>query len=80
MMSEDLVGMARAAEKDDRLSDGALYGKLTNEIERLRAALTKIAEMKPESICDSGFVHGPVLLLSNCQREARAALRPAHKR
>lgn len=35
-MSEDLVAMARAAENDDRLADGALYGKLADEIERLR--------------------------------------------
>jgi len=33
---DDLVQMARAAEKDERLSDGALYGKLANEIEGLR--------------------------------------------
>jgi hypothetical protein len=35
-MAEDLLVMARAAEKDERLSDGVLYGKLANEIERLR--------------------------------------------
>lgn len=32
----DLVAMARAAEKDERLSDGALYGNLADEIERLK--------------------------------------------
>lgn len=32
----DIVEMARAAEKDERLSTGALYGKLADEIERLR--------------------------------------------
>jgi hypothetical protein len=31
-----LLGMARAAQHDDRLADGALYGKLADEIERLR--------------------------------------------
>jgi hypothetical protein len=34
---EDIVAMARAAYRDDRLADGALYGKLADEIERLRA-------------------------------------------
>lgn len=33
--------MARAAQKDERLSDGALYGKLADEIERLRAELER---------------------------------------
>lgn len=42
-MAEDLVAMARAAMADERLSDGALYGKLADEIERLREAL-RIAE------------------------------------
>lgn len=31
-----LLGMARAAQHDDRLADGALYGKLADEIERQR--------------------------------------------
>lgn len=34
---EDIVAMARAAQRDERLSDGPLYGKLADEIERLRA-------------------------------------------
>jgi hypothetical protein len=38
-MAEDLVAMARAAKADERLSDGALYGKLADEIERLRRLL-----------------------------------------
>jgi len=33
----DLVRMARAAAKDDRLSDGDLYAKLADELERARA-------------------------------------------
>lgn len=49
------------------------------EIERLRAALKKIATMKPEPIAE-GFVHGPALLLSHCQREARQALKSNAKR
>lgn len=32
----DIVAMAWAARSDERLSDGALYGKLAAEIERLR--------------------------------------------
>ena len=35
MTPEDIVAMARAAQKDERLSDGALYGKLADAIERL---------------------------------------------
>jgi hypothetical protein len=35
-MTEDIIAMARAAQKDERLSDGALYGKLADEIESLR--------------------------------------------
>lgn len=49
---EDIVAMARAAEKDERLSDGALYGKLANEIERLRRChrivAKQVAFYKPE--------------------------------
>jgi hypothetical protein len=37
-MTEDIVAMARAAQHDERLSDGALYGKLAAEIERLQDA------------------------------------------
>jgi hypothetical protein len=40
----DIVAMARAAEKDERLSDGALYGKLADEIERLRALAKELAD------------------------------------
>lgn len=39
---EDLVAMARAAQRDERLSDGALYGKLADEIERLQKELDTI--------------------------------------
>ncbi len=34
---EDIVAMARAAYRDERLADGPLYGKLADEITRLRA-------------------------------------------
>jgi uncharacterized small protein (DUF1192 family) len=34
---EDIVAMARAAQRDERLADGPLYAKLADEIERLRA-------------------------------------------
>jgi len=34
-ISSNLVSMARAAQHDERLSDGALYGKLADAIERL---------------------------------------------
>ncbi len=34
---EDIVAMARAAQRDERLSDGPLYGKLADEITRLRS-------------------------------------------
>lgn len=36
---EKLIEMALAAEKDDRLSDGALYGKLARALAVHRAAL-----------------------------------------
>lgn len=38
----DIVEMMRAAGRDDRLADGALYLKAADEIERLRKALQKI--------------------------------------
>lgn len=40
--TEQLVDMARAAKVDDRLSDGALYGKLADEIERLNKLVTGV--------------------------------------
>jgi len=44
-MSEDIVAMARAAQQDERLSDGPLYGKLADEITRLRA---RVKELRKE--------------------------------
>jgi hypothetical protein len=50
---EDIVAMARAAYRDDRLADGALYGKLADEIERLRARVAdlerEVDRMRPRS-------------------------------
>ena len=47
-----LVGMARAAQHDDRLADGALYGKLADEIERqreiIRLANINLSMLLPE--------------------------------
>jgi hypothetical protein len=40
---ETLIQMARAAERDDRLSDGALYGKLARALALQSAALDKCA-------------------------------------
>lgn len=37
----DLVTMARAAQHDDRLADGALYGKLADKIEQMDDALRR---------------------------------------
>jgi hypothetical protein len=38
-MDQSIVEMARAAQHDDRLSDGALYGKLADKIEQMDKAL-----------------------------------------
>ncbi len=57
-MTEDIVAMARAAEKDERLSDGALYGKLADEIERLRAAL---------EVCASDWISAPGTVMGAAQ-------------
>lgn len=39
---EQLIGMARAAERDDRLSSGALYGKLARALAMQHTALDKL--------------------------------------
>ena len=36
-MSDDLVKMARLAQRDERMSTGALYGDLADRIEELEA-------------------------------------------
>jgi len=50
---EDIVAMARAAQRDERLADGPLYGKLADEIERLRASneslMNLVEEMQQEA-------------------------------
>jgi hypothetical protein len=41
-MSYDLVAMARLAQRDDRMSTGALYGDLADRIEELEAQLAAL--------------------------------------
>jgi uncharacterized small protein (DUF1192 family) len=43
---EDIVAMARAAYRDERLADGPLYGKLADEIERLRARVAVLERVR----------------------------------
>jgi hypothetical protein len=43
---EDIVAMARAAYRDDRLADGALYGKLADEIDRLRSRVEELENLR----------------------------------
>ena len=52
MTDEELIEMARLAQRDDRMSTGALYGDLADgieaqaaEIERLRGDLAKAVEL-----------------------------------
>lgn len=50
----------------------------TDLVEIYRKALLKIKNMEPSEIAPEtypGLVHGPALLLSNCQRVAREALK-----
>jgi hypothetical protein len=49
-MSEDIVAMARAAYRDERLADGPLYGKLADEIERLRARVEVLERVRAATI------------------------------
>jgi hypothetical protein len=42
-MNKYIVAMARAAVRDDRLSSGALYRELADEIERLRKIIRSCA-------------------------------------
>lgn len=43
-MSDDPVKMARLAQRDERMSTGALYGDLADRIEELEAKLAKAVE------------------------------------
>jgi hypothetical protein len=43
-MTDDLVKMARLAQRDDRMATGALYGDLADRIEELTAELAKAVE------------------------------------
>lgn len=80
------AGRKEAADEIERLQSAvALYveggQRAEAEIERLLAALTKIAKMEPSEIAPEtfpGLVHGSALLFANSQRIARAALR-AHE-
>jgi len=44
MTDEELVKMARLAQRDDRMATGALYGDLADRIEELEAKLAKAVE------------------------------------
>ena len=44
-MTDDLVAMARLAQRDERMSTGALYGDLADRIEELEAKLAKAVEV-----------------------------------
>jgi hypothetical protein len=49
-MTEDIVAMARAAQRDDRLADGALYRKLADRIEMLeQSELNELAARRQEN-------------------------------
>jgi cAMP phosphodiesterase len=50
---EDIIVMARDAQKDERLSDGALYGKLADKIEQLHAMLAWIECYEPEIVASA---------------------------
>lgn len=83
---EDIVAMARAAQRDERLSDGPLYGKLADEIERLRSRVEVMERLTRESLnvltCDGGD-DDPGHRCSHCDdyvdrnRQHRKALRAA---
>ena len=49
-MSDDLVAMARLAQRDERMSTGALYGDLADRIEELEAKLAKAVEIMEREI------------------------------
>jgi hypothetical protein len=44
MTDEELVKMARLAQRDDRMATGALYGDLADRIEALTAKLAKAVD------------------------------------
>jgi hypothetical protein len=44
MTDEELIAMARLAQRDERKSTGALYGHLASRIEALTATLTNLVE------------------------------------
>ncbi|HSR79644.1 MAG TPA: hypothetical protein VLL28_02595 [Hyphomicrobiaceae bacterium] len=64
-MTEDIVAMARAAGKDERLSDGALYGKLADEIERLQGIEAVGRKMWHEAQAEIERLNGVNTVLRN---------------
>jgi hypothetical protein len=63
MTDEELVKMARLAQRDDRMSTGALYGDLADRIEELEAKLAKalgIGNKMAKSIEGNYYIPGVV--------------------
>ena len=50
MTDKELVKMARLAQRDDRMSTGALYGDLADRIEELEAKLAKAVEALRDAV------------------------------
>lgn len=81
--TEDLVGMARAAALNERLSDGALYRKLADELERLRAIekaatseqsmIGRVADAIASNLC-SGLSYEAVTVAARASIEAMRAV------
>jgi hypothetical protein len=70
---EDIVAMARAAQRDERLADGPLYGKLADEIERLRA---RVEELEQKRISASDAFRMVMALWGAGFREGELEFRP----
>ena len=52
MTDEELIAMARLAQRDERMSTGALYGDLAARIEALTAKLAKAVETLEDIVKD----------------------------
>jgi hypothetical protein len=77
---KQFVATANARADADRFKSlaKAMAEHFDAERDRLRGALKEIADMKPSELAAEtmpGLVHGPALLLGNCQRIARQALK-----
>lgn len=68
---DDLVAMARAAQRDDRLSTGALYGELADEIERLREDRAKTRSDAINEFCANAEI-APLLHLRGLPADVKA--------